>query len=272
MFCFTLINFLKMITNLPYNIGKVFFTVSLSFCVLVSTGQVKKTVVKKTVVKKTATTAKAKPAVKAKPKKPSVAILPAKAVGVRVKITTSLGEMVVRLYDKTPLHRDNFIKLVNNHFYDSLIFHRIIAGFMIQGGDPESKHAVPDIMLGKGDVGYTIPSEFDSTLYHKKGALAAARTNNPEKASSGCQFYIVQGRKISEEELDMITLQTGVYFSPARRMTYKMLGGTPNLDMNYTVFGEVESGIEVVDQIAQVQKNGFDRPLKDVLMKMEVVK
>jgi peptidyl-prolyl cis-trans isomerase B (cyclophilin B) len=183
-----------------------------------------------------------------------------------------MGEIVVRLFDKTPKHRDNFVKLVKDHFYDSLLFHRIIAGFMIQGGDPESKNAQPDIMLGKGDVGYTIPAEFDSTLYHKKGALAAARTNNPEKASSGCQFYIVQGKKFSDEELDMISMSTGVYFSPARRMTYKMLGGTPKLDMNYTVFGEVESGIDVVDQIAQVQKNNFDRPVKDVHMKMELLK
>ena len=249
-----------------HNIGKFFITVSLSFCVFVSTGQVKKTV-----SKKITTTTKTKLTVKAKPK-PPVTILPAKPVGVRVKITTELGEIVVRLYDKTPRHRNNFVKLVNDHFYDSLLFHRIIAGFMIQGGDPESKHAIPDVMLGKGDVGYTIPAEFDSTLCHKKGALAAARTNNPEKASSGCQFYIVQGKKFTDEELDMITIQTGVYFSPARRMTYKMLGGTPKLDMNYTVFGEVESGIEVVDQIAQLQKNGYDRPMKDVLMKMEVVK
>jgi len=255
-----------MTINPMHNIGKFFLTVSLSFSVFISTGQVKKTN-----VKKTTTTIKAKPAVKTKPK-PAATILPAKPVGVRVKITTELGEIVVRLYDKTPRHRDNFVKLVNDRFYDSLLFHRIIAGFMIQGGDPESKHAMPDIMLGKGDAGYTIPAEFDSTLYHKKGALAAARTNNPEKASSGCQFYIVQGKKFSDEELDMITIQTGVYFSTARRMTYKMLGGTPKLDMNYTVFGEVESGIEVVDQIAQLQKNGYDRPIKNVLMKMEVVK
>lgn len=249
-----------------HNIAKLLLTLSLSLCVFVSTGQIKKPI-----VKKPTSTASKKPIIRAKPKTP-VTILPAKSVGVRVKITTDMGEIVVRLYDKTPRHRDNFVKLVNDHFYDSLLFHRIIAGFMIQGGDPESKHAIPDVMLGKGDVGYTIPAEFDSTLYHKKGALAAARTNNPEKASSGCQFYIVQGKKYSDEELDMITLQTGVYFSPARRMTYKMLGGTPKLDMNYTVFGEVESGIEVLDQIALVQKNGYDRPLKDISMKMEVIK
>lgn len=249
-----------------HNIGKLFLSTLLSFCVLFSTAQVKKTV-----VKRTAATTKPKPIAKAIPK-PPVTILPAKPIGVRVKITTDMGEIIVRLYDKTPMHSDNFVKLVNDHFYDSLLFHRVIAGFMIQGGDPESKHAIPNVMLGRGDVGYTIPAEFDSTLYHKKGALAAARTNNAQKASSGCQFYIVQGKKYSDEELDMITLETGVYFSPARRMTYKMLGGTPKLDMDYTVFGEVESGIEVVEQIAQVQKNGANRPLKDVMMRMEVVK
>ena len=245
---------------------KLTLSLTLLFCVSATQAQVKKKVVKKTTVSKYTKT-------KPKPKaKQSVAALPAKARGVRVKITTDMGDIVVRLYDKTPLHRENFIKLVNQHFYDSLLFHRIIAGFMIQGGDPESKGALPDIMLGKGDAGYTIPAEFDSTLYHKKGALAAARNNNPEKASSGCQFYIVQGKKYADDELNMIEMQRGVYFSPAKRMTYKMLGGTPNLDMNYTVFGEVESGIEVVDLIAAAQKNSFDRPVKDIRMKMEVVK
>ncbi|MBC7888804.1 MAG: peptidylprolyl isomerase [Ferruginibacter sp.] len=246
---------------------RIFFRLTLSFLVIFTVtlchAQVKKKVVKKT--------ASAPVKQKQKPVAPVIK-LPVKPSGVRVKITTDLGEIVVRLSDKTPLHRDNFIKLVNDHFYDSLIFHRIIAGFMIQGGDPESKHALPDIMLGKGDVGYTIPAEFDSTLYHKKGALAAARNNNPEKASSGCQFYIVQGKKYGEDELNMIQMQRGIYFSPAKRMTYKMLGGTPLLDMNYTVFGEVETGIEVVDQIAQSKKGNFDRSVTDIHMKMEVMK
>ncbi len=189
----------------------------------------------------------------------------------RIKITTDMGEIIVKLYNKTPLHRDNFIKLVKEHFYDSLLFHRIINGFMIQGGDPESKNAPPGIQLGKGDVGYTIPAEFDSTLYHKKGVLAAARNNNPEKASSGCQFYIVQGKKYSDEELDMISMNSGIEFSSARRMTYKMLGGTPKLDMSYTVFGEVESGLEVVDQIAMAPKGNYDRPITDIHMRMEVM-
>ena len=245
---------------------KLTLSLSLLFSVSATQAQVKKKVAKKIAVSKYNKT-------KPKPKsKQSVIALPAKAPGTRVKITTDMGDIIVRLYDKTPLHRENFIKLVNQHFYDSLLFHRIIAGFMIQGGDPESKGALPDIMLGKGDAGYTIPAEFDSTLYHKKGALAAARNNNPEKASSGCQFYIVQGKKYADDELNMIEIQRGVYFSPAKRMTYKMLGGTPNLDMNYTVFGEVESGIEVVDLIAAAQKNSFDRPVKDIRMKMEVLK
>lgn len=187
----------------------------------------------------------------------------------RVKISTDFGDMVVKLYNKTPKHRDNFIKLVNDHFYDSLLFHRVINGFMIQGGDPQSKYAPQGQGLGNGDVGYTIPAEFDSTLYHKKGALCAARTNNPEKASSGCQFYIVQGRKSSDGELDNLQLQRGINYTPAQRMTYKMNGGTPFLDMNYTVFGEVESGMEVIDKIALSQTDGSNRPVTDVRMRME---
>ena len=143
---------------------------------------------------------------------------------------------------------------------------------MIQGGDPESKNAVPDQMLGKGDIGYTIPAEFDSTLFHKKGALAAARTLNAEKASSGCQFYLVQGKKFTEEELSAIEKKSGVHFSPSKRKAYTLLGGTPMLDMNYTVFGEVETGLAVIDRIAQAQKNGFNRPIVDIRMKMEVLK
>lgn len=189
----------------------------------------------------------------------------------RVKISTEFGDMVVRLYNKTPKHRDNFIKLVTEHFYDSLLFHRVINGFMVQGGDPQSKYAPQGQMLGNGDVGYTIPAEFDSTLYHKKGALCAARTNNPEKASSGCQFYIVQGKKSSDGELDNLQLQRGINYSPAQRMTYKMNGGTPFLDMNYTVFGEVETGMEVIDKIALSQTDGSNRPVTDIRMRMEIL-
>jgi cyclophilin family peptidyl-prolyl cis-trans isomerase len=189
----------------------------------------------------------------------------------RVKVSTDFGDMVLKLYNKTPKHRDNFIKLVNEHFYDSLLFHRVIANFMIQGGDPNSKNAQSGEMLGNGDVGYRIPAEFDSTLVHKKGTLCAARDGNPEKASSGCQFYIVQGKPVGDAELDNISQRNGFKYTAAQRMTYKMNGGTPFLDNNYTVFGEVESGIEVVDKIAAVQKGAADRPLADVRMRMEII-
>lgn len=189
----------------------------------------------------------------------------------RIRITTSLGEIVIRLSNKTPKHRDNFVKLVKQHFYDSLLFHRVINTYMIQGGDPESKSAAPREPLGKGDVGYTVPAEFDSTLYHKRGALCAARTDNPEKASSGCQFYIVQGKTYSDGQLDNVGIANAVYFSPAKRMTYKMVGGTPQLDMRYTVFGEVESGMDVVDKIAQAPRDANNRPFEDIRMHMEII-
>ena len=204
--------------------------------------------------------------------KPKDSLPPPKTIGTRIKISTDSGVIVISLYDKTPLHRDNFIKLVKNHFYDSLLFHRVIAGFMIQGGDPESKNSLPGQLLGKGDIGYTIPAELDSTLFHKKGALAAARTLNAEKASSGCQFYIVQGKKMTEQELSAIENQKGLYFSPTKRKAYTELGGTPKLDMDYTVFGEVEIGMEVVERIATSQKNELNRPNTDILMKMELIK
>ncbi len=229
--------------------------------------------VKKQPVKKPATNATAKKAIKKPALKPAKAIADtvAKEAFTRVKISTNAGEMVIRLYNKTPQHRDNFIKLVKEHFYDSLLFHRVISQFMIQGGDPKSKASTAGEMLGMGDVGYTIPAEFDSALYNKRGALCAARTDNPEKASSGCQFYIVQGRKISEGELNNLEQQSGKKYSPAKRMTYKMNGGTPFLDMNYTVFGEVESGIEVVDAIAAAPVDNFKRPVNDIRMRMEML-
>jgi peptidyl-prolyl cis-trans isomerase B (cyclophilin B) len=198
---------------------------------------------------------------------------PAKMIpGTRIKVTTDAGVMVIRLYDQTPKHRDNFIKLANDHFFDSLLFHRVIQGFMIQGGDPLSKNAAPNTLLGNGDVGYTIPAEFDTSLFHKKGALAAARTNNPEKASSGCQFYIAQGKTYTDAELDGLEMQTGLKFSPAKRKIYKTVGGIPFLDMNYTVFGEMESGFEVLDKIAATPGDGSNRPFTDIRMKVEVVK
>jgi len=229
-----------------------------SFFAVSTNAQVKKPVAKKPVAKNIKPVANA----------PRLIRVP----GIRVKLTTDSGVIVIRLYDKTPKHRDNFVKLTKDRFFDSLLFHRVISGFMIQGGDPQSKNAQPGAMLGSGDVGYTIPAEFDTTLFHKKGALCAARTNNPEKASSGCQFYIVQGRPYGDAELNQMEMQAGIKFSPMKRKIYKTIGGTPFLDMNYTVFGEVESGMEVIDKIASVPKDAGDRPLVDVRMKIELLK
>lgn len=247
------------------NAGRIVLSLIILFAFSGLHAQVKK----KTTAKPATQSAKKTPA--KTPAKKAVPATPIQAEETRVKITTDLGDIIVRLSDKTPLHRDNFIKLVNAHFYDSLLFHRVINGFMIQGGDPESKNAAPGIMLGKGDVGYKIPAEFDSTLYHKKGALAAARNNNPEMASSGCQFYIVHGKKYSDEELNMIEQQNSTHFSSAKRMTYKMVGGAASLDTKYTVFGEVESGLEVIDKIAAVPRDNMNRPVTDIHMKMELV-
>lgn len=183
-----------------------------------------------------------------------------------IEITTSYGIIKVMLYNETPLHRDNMIKLVSEHFYDSTLFHRVIPEFMIQGGDPESKHAAPGAMLGSGDVGYTIPAEFNPALYHKKGVIAAARDNNPEKRSSGCQFYIVEGKKFTDQELDNIEKRNGVKYTPEQRETYKTIGGTPHLDQAYTVFGEVYEGLNIVDSIAHVPTAPGDRPITDVRM------
>jgi cyclophilin family peptidyl-prolyl cis-trans isomerase len=192
---------------------------------------------------------------------------------VRIKITTDSGIIIIKLYDSTPLHRDNFANLVKQGFYDSLLFHRVIREFMIQGGDPLSKNAQPGSMLGMGGGDMTrIPAEFSKSLIHKRGALAAARDGNPEKASSACQFYLVQGKKISDAELNMIESSKGIKYSPAQRNTYKTVGGTPFLDMEYTVFGEVESGVEVIDKIAGVPANPANRPDADIRMKMEILK
>jgi peptidyl-prolyl cis-trans isomerase B (cyclophilin B) len=232
----------------------------LSFIVINTEAQVKKAPVKKTVTP-------VKKAVVAKP------VVAKKLPGTRVKLTTDSGIIVIRLYDSTPLHRDNFVKLVNEHFYDSLLFHRVIRDFMIQGGDPLSRTAQPGEMLGSGGGEMQrIPAEFRTTLFHKKGVLAAARDGNPEKASSACQFYIVQGKKYSDADLNMMENQMGIKFSAAKRNAYKTVGGTPFLDMNYTVFGEVEKGMEVIDRIGSVPTAPGDRPLGDVRMKMEVIK
>ncbi len=190
----------------------------------------------------------------------------------RVKIMTSYGDITIKLYDETPQHRDNFVKLVKQHFYDSLLFHRVINGFMIQGGDPTSKRAPAGKMLGDGDVGYTVPAEFNPALFHKKGVLAAARDNNPQKASSGCQFYIVQGKVCTDAELDGMEKRLGIKYTPEQRNTYKTIGGVPHLDQNYTVYGEVIKGLDVVDKIAAVKTGAADRPLEDVRMKIKMTR
>jgi peptidyl-prolyl cis-trans isomerase B (cyclophilin B) len=245
-----------------------------------------------------------------------------------ISLETTMGNIRLRLYNETPKHRDNFIKLVKQGIYDSVLFHRVIQGFMIQGGDPDSKKAQPGVMLGNGDVGYKIPAEFNAKLFHKRGALAAARDNNPEKASSGCQFYIVQGkvfpdsllkqqedrinmgkkqeifsqiinkpenkalkdkfiafqqaanmdslRSLSlkiEPQIDAELAKQGMYrFSDDQRKAYTSAGGAPHLDGNYTVFGEVLEGMDVVDKIAGAPRDKADRPLTDIrILKAQIV-
>lgn len=242
-----------------------------------------------------------------------------------VKIECEYGTMIVRLYDDTPQHRDNFLKLVKEGFYNDLLFHRVIKDFMVQGGDPDSKGAPAGKQLGAGDVGYTVPAEFVyPTHYHKKGALAAARQGdqvNPEKRSSGCQFYIVQGKKYNENELNQMERALGQKAMQARfdqlvqenkdsikamrinrdqaglqalqdklvktvetefkdkqsvkmpeqmRKDYMEIGGTPFLDNEYTVFGEVVEGLDVIDKIAAVETNPGDRPKTDIKMKVKI--
>jgi len=198
-----------------------------------------------------------------------------------VEFITTEGIIVVRLYDSTPLHRDNFLRLVKSHYYDSILFHRVIKNFMIQAGDPNSKRAPAGQPLGNGGPGYTIPAEFRTTLFHKKGVVAAARQSdnvNPEKKSGATQFYIVQGRTFSDQQLDSIeTVRLHGYKLPsAHREVYKTIGGTPQLDQNYTVFGEVVTGLDVVDKIASSATStgqDRDRPLQDIrIVKTKLVK
>jgi len=190
----------------------------------------------------------------------------------KVCISTSYGDIKIKLYNETPQHRDNFIKLAKEAYFDGTLFHRVIKSFMIQGGDPDSKKADSTSILGNGGPTYTIPAEILSPKYfHKRGALGAARDNNPAKASSGSQFYIVQGRTFSEEELTAFSQKTGKTLTKEQIETYKTIGGTPWLDGDYTVFGEVYDGMNVVDQIAAVKIGPNDRPVKDVKMIIKVI-
>ena len=197
-----------------------------------------------------------------------------KEITTMVLISTNYGDMKAILYNETPLHRDNFIKLVKEGYYDGTLFHRVIDGFMIQGGDPDSKTAKPKRMLGQGGPGYTIPAEFKQELIHKKGALAAARMGdnvNPQKASSGSQFYIAQGKRYTSEELNMLQARMGKQFNQTQKDAYVNEGGVPFLDYEYTVFGQVIEGLEVIDKIAKVQKDRYDRPVEDVKMTISIV-
>jgi len=190
-------------------------------------------------------------------------------------LTTDYGTMVLKLYNGTPLHRDNFVKLVKQHFFDSLLFHRVDKGFMIQGGDPDSKHAKQGQQLGEGSLNYTIPAEFDTAFFHKKGALAAARESdaaNPKKASSSTQFYIVDGKQFTDDEMDKMEDKLNIKIPENHRRIYRTIGGAPFLDMNYTVFGEVTSGFDTIDKIAGVAKDENDRPLQNIRMKMIMLK
>ena len=240
----------------------------------------------------------------------------------KVKIETTLGDIIVRLYDETPIHRDNFVKLVKEGYYDGTLFHRVIKDFMIQGGDPDSKGAPAGKMLGVGGPDYTLESEIKDNLYHKRGALAAARQGdevNPERRSSGSQFYIVWGQVYKENQLNQLGKQIRMQkvqdafndLAKARReeimqmrrernraglqelqdqliaeaenkvgkqgltdeqmQLYSTVGGTPHLDGQYTVFGEVEEGLNVVEQIQNTATGRADRPTNDIDMRMTII-
>jgi len=192
-----------------------------------------------------------------------------------IEITTDYGVMTAELYDATPQHRDNFLKLAEEGFYNGTLFHRVIDGFMIQGGDPTSKGAAAGTPLGSGGPGYQVPAEFVDTLLHYKGAIAAARTGdavNPEKKSSGSQFYIVQGTPLDANSLAQWERRKGVTYTEEQKKKYMEMGGTPSLDHEYTVFGHLVSGFDVLDKIAKVQKDQRDRPTTDVKMTIKVIR
>jgi len=193
----------------------------------------------------------------------------------KVKLVTSEGVIVLKLFENTPVHRENFIKLVHKGFYDSTSFHRVIQDFMIQGGDPQSKPSSGTNQVGSGGPGYTLEAELNKGHIHKKGALAAARQGdqiNPQKRSSGSQFYIVVGRKYPKQYMSKFEEDNGLEYTETQKDTYEKLGGTPHLDGGYTVFGEVIQGLPIVEQISKVSTGNGDRPLKPVyILKMEVL-
>ena len=200
----------------------------------------------------------------------------------KVKISTTMGDITVRLYDETPLHRDNFLKLAAEGFFNGTLFHRVIKDFMVQGGDPSSRNAVPGTLLGEGDLGYKVDAEFmPEKYYHRRGVLAAAREGddvNPEKASSASQFYIVWGKVYTPDELERFKefykrrTGTDLNITPEQEAAYTTVGGTPHLDGSYTVFGEVINGLDVVDKIQNVPCDRNNRPFEDVrIIKVEII-
>lgn len=192
-----------------------------------------------------------------------------------VRIETDSGTMIARLSSKTPLHRDNFVKHVKEHFYDGLLFHRVIKDFIIQGGDPLSRNAKPGVLLGEGGVKYSIAEEIDSSLFHKKGALAAAREGdeiNPERSSSSSQFYMVEGKTYTNAELNQIEEHFGIKIPESHREVYRTIGGSPFLDTRYTVFGQIIDGLKVIDKIATAATDANDRPMRDIRMKITLLK
>lgn len=192
-----------------------------------------------------------------------------------VEIQTPFGNLIVELYDDTPQHKQNFLELTRKGFYEDLLFHRVIDGFMIQGGDPQSRDAGPNARLGAGGPGYQIPAEMEANHKHFKGALAAARQGdavNPEKKSSGSQFYIVHGGEVSRDQLNMFSRRNNITYQDDEIEAYEKHGGTPFLDGQYTVFGRVIKGIEVIDKIAQAPTGQGDRPEEDITMKIIEIK
>ncbi len=191
----------------------------------------------------------------------------------KIKIETDYGTIKMVLYDSTPLNTANMIKVAKEHGYDSTLFHRCIPQFVIQGGDPESKYAKPGQMLGNGGLSYTVPAEIKDNYYHKRGALGVARDNTPDKSGSAMQFYIVVGKKFTDEDLDKFTKKTGHTYTAEQRKVYKTIGGTPHLDGGYTVFGEVTEGMDIVDKIANEARDAHDRPNTDIhILKLRVIK
>ncbi len=192
------------------------------------------------------------------------------------RITTSMGNITIKLYDKTPVFRDNFIKLVSDQFYDSLLVHRVIRNFLIQTGAADSKYADKDDLVGWQGPGYDLKTNIVPGLFHKRGAVAASKApeeRNPKNRTDGSQFYIVSGRPFTLNELHDLEKEKGIKFTQAQIDTYTTIGGAPHLDGDYTVFAEVTQGMDVVDKIATVKTYGVDRPVDDIrILKIEIVK